>query len=362
MRAKLLMSVVLAGGLVALAACSSDGSTAAKTTAKPTSPPAKSVKALDPASIPAAKSAGCTGPGASVTTGQTKATMTSSGESRWYYQDVPPAHDGTTPVPLVLDFHGYSEGADVHLQMSGLTKFGATKGFATLTPMGTGPVPRWDTTLGSKDLIFTGEMLDAAEKNLCIDTNRVYVTGLSNGAFMTSAVACAFSDRVAAVAPVAGVRNIAGCAPKRAVPVVAFHGTADGYVSFDGGLGQKALDLPAPDGSGKKLRDTLTPEQLTQRSAADAIPKIMEAWAKRSGCGTGTKEQKIAADVFEVSYACQPGSEAILYRVEGGGHTWPGSPFSQSIVSIVGPTTMNINADEIMWDFFMKHPLGVSKA
>ena len=363
MRAKLLPSIVLAGALVALAACSSNGSTAVKKTSKPTSSSstAKAGKTVDPASIPAAKSAGCSGAAASVTVGQTKVTTTSSGEARWYYQDVPPAHNGTTPVPLVLDFHGYSEGADVHLQMSGLTKFGATKGFATLTPMGTGPVPRWDTTLGSKDLIFTGEMLDAAERNLCIDTNRVYVTGLSNGAFMTSAVACAYSDRVAAVAPVAGVRNIDGCAPKRAVPIVTFHGTADGYVSFNGGLGQKGLDLPAPDGSGKKLRDIATPSQLAA-GGADSIPKIMEAWAKRSGCGTGTKEQKIAADVVQVSYACSPGSEAILYRVEGGGHTWPGSPFSQSIVTIVGPTTMNINADEIMWDFFMKHPLGVSKA
>ncbi len=361
---KSLMSVVLAGALVALAACSS-GSTAAKptSTSKPTSPStaAKAGTTVDPASIPAAKSAGCNGAAASVTAGQTKPTMTSGGESRWYYQDVPPAHNGTTPVPLVLDFHGYSEGADVHLQMSGLTKFGATKGFVTLTPMGTGPVPRWDTTLGSKDLTFTGEMLDATEKNLCIDTNRVYVTGLSNGAFMTSAVACAFSDRVAAVSPVAGVRNIDGCKPTRAVPIVAFHGTADGYVSFNGGLGEKGLDLPAPDGSGKKLRDVATPSQLAA-GGKDSIPKIMEAWAKRNGCGTGTKEQKIAADVFEVGYACRPGSEAVLYRVEGAGHTWPGSTFSQSIVSIVGPTTMNINADQIMWDFFTKHPLGVSKA
>lgn len=363
MSRKVLISVVLAGGLVALAACSSDGSTAAK---KPSKPPAAATaatpgKAVDPASIPAAKSAGCSGAASSATAGQTKVTTTSSGESRWYYQDVPPAHTGTKPVPLVLDFHGYSEGADVHLQMSGLTKFGATKGFATLTPMGTGPVPRWDTTLGSKDLTFTGEILDAAEKNLCIDTNRVYVTGLSNGAFMTSAVACAFSDRVAAVAPVAGARNIEGCAPKRAVPVVTFHGTADGYVSFNGGLGEKGLDLPAPDGSGKKLRDIATPSQLAA-GGKDSIPKIMEAWAKRNGCKTATKEQKAADDVVEVSFDCSPGSEAILYRVEGGGHTWPGSPFSQSIVSIVGPTTMNINADEIMWDFFVKHPLGVSKA
>ncbi len=358
-----LLSVLLVGGLVTLAACSSDGSSAAKpsSTTKPGST-ATPAKAPDPASVPAAKSAGCGAAATGVTAGQSKPTMTSSGESRWYYQDVPSAHDGTTPVPLVLDFHGYSEGADVHLQMSQLTKLGATEGFVTLTPMGTGPVPRWDAALGSKDVTFTGEMLDAVEENLCIDTNRVFVTGLSNGAFMTSAIACALGDRVAAVAPVAGVRDIADCAPERPVPVVAFHGTADGFVSFNGGLGEEALDLPAPDGSGKTLRDTLTPDQLSERSATDAVPAIMAAWAKRNGCAADTTEKQVAADVVEVSYECEPGDDAVLYRVEGGGHSWPGSPFSQSIVSIVGPTTMNINANEIMWDYFMAHPLsGVGK-
>ena len=332
------------------AAASSDGGSS--------SGPDSASKVADPTAIAAARSAGC-GPGATtVAAGSTKLDITSGGDARWYHRNVPPAHNGTTPVPLVLDLHGYSEGADVHLMMSGLEKFGDGKGFVTLTPQGTGPVPRWDTEKGSKDLAFLGDVLDAAESQLCIDTNRVYVTGLSNGAFMTSAVACFFSDRVAAVAPVAGARTITGCRPMRPVPVVAFHGTADQYVTFDGGLGEQALNLPAPDGSGKKLRDTLTPNALKAR-AGDSIPEIMAAWAKRNGCRPGSSEQPVAADVTKVSYHCPPAGETVLYRATGAGHTWPGSTFSQSIASLVGPTAMDISADEIMWDFFREHPMPV---
>jgi polyhydroxybutyrate depolymerase len=356
MRSIVRTSGVLAlGAVLGLTACSS-GSTAKAANVKSAASSSK-VAAVDPASVPATKSSGCGAAAAGIAKGQTKETMTSGGDARWYFRQVPPAHDGTTPVPLVLDLHGYSEGAQIHLMMSGLSTFGDTKGFVTLTPQGTGPVARWDTTLGSKDLKFLGDLLDTAESQLCIDTNRVFVTGLSNGAFMTSAVACQFNDRIAAVSPVAGVRTIKGCTFKRSMPLVAFHGTGDQYVTFDGGLGQKALDLPAPDGSGKKLGDTLTPAQRTARSG-DSIPTIMAAWAKRNGCGsTRPTEEAIATDVTKVTYPCPKGAETILYRVTGGGHSWPGSTFSQSIASIVGPTTMNVNADEIMWAFFMQHPL-----
>jgi len=257
-----------------------------------------------------------------------------------------------------MDLHGYSEGADVHKQMSGLGAFGDAHGFVTVIPQGQGPVARWDTTLGSTDLKFLGQVLDATEHQLCIDTNRVYVTGLSNGAFMTSAMACQYSDRIAAVAPVAGVRNIAGCKPTRSVPIVAFHGTADGFVSYDGGLGQKALDLPAPDGSGKKLRDTLTQAQIdAQRNPKDSIPSIMAAWAKRNGCKAGDTETPVTADVTRLAWSCPADGATELYRVTGGGHAWPGSSFSTAVESVVGHTTMSIDADEIMWKFFVAHPL-----
>jgi polyhydroxybutyrate depolymerase len=346
---KLLILTVALG--VAAAACSSDGGSTATTPSTAT----KAGTTMDPGAPVKAKSAGCV---AAVPAGETKQTLTVAGAERWWYRDVPPGMIATAPVPLVMDLHGYSEGADVHKQMSSLGAFGDAHGFVTVTPQGQGPVARWDTTLGGKDLKFLGKVLDTTEQQLCIDTNRVFVTGLSNGAFMTSAMACQYSDRIAAVAPVAGVRNIKGCTPKRAVPIVAFHGTADGFVAYDGGLGQKALDLPAPDGSGKKLRDTLTPAQINaQRNPKDSIPDIMAAWAKRNDCTAGATETKVSADVTRLTWSCPSGGATELYRVTGGGHAWPGSAFSTAVGSVVGHTTMSIDADEIMWRFFVAHPL-----
>jgi polyhydroxybutyrate depolymerase len=286
-------------------------------------------------------------------------------------------------MPLVVDFHGYSEGAEIHVSMSGLSAFGDQQGFITLTPQGRGRVPLWDTTSGGQDLTFVGDLLDEAEDSLCVDTNRIYVTGLSNGAFMTSAVACQYADRVAAVAPVAGIRDIEGCDPSRPVPVVAFHGTADRFLEFEGGPGPAVADLPAPDGSDRSLADAQTSgddgetgetgdagetgdegdEGERSVTGADpapddpSVPEVVAHWADRNGCDAEPEAEEVADDVRIDVYSCPPGADVELYRIIDGGHTWPGSDFSASIESIVGKTTMSISANEVMWDFFEEHPL-----
>jgi polyhydroxybutyrate depolymerase len=256
--------------------------------------------------------------------------------------------------------------------MSGLSAFGDEHGFITLTPQGRGRVPLWDTTLGGQDLAFVGDLLDEAEHTLCLDTNRIYVTGLSNGAFMTSAVACQYADRVAAVAPVAGIRDIDGCDPSRPVPVVAFHGTADQFLSFEGGPGPAVANLPAPDGSDRSVADVQAESQGQSggepgggRSVTGAdpapgdpsVPEIVAHWADRNGCDAEPRAEDVADDVRLDSYSCPPGADVELYRIIDGGHTWPGSDFSASIESVVGKTTMSISADEVMWEFFQEHPL-----
>ncbi len=285
-----------------------------------------------------------------------KVTTTSGGVERWYYRHVPRGYDASTPTPVVVDLHGYSEGADIHLLMSELRAYGDEQGFVTITPHGTGPVPRWDTGFGSADMAFIGVLLDEVEATLCVDTARVFVTGLSNGAFMTSAIACVYADRIAAVAPVAGVQAAEGCDASRPVPVVAFHGTADTFVAFDGGVGESVADLPNPDGSGETLGDSGLVDETAE---GPSVPEMVAVWAERNGCAVEPTEREVTADVTLVSYDCFP-ADAQLYRIEGGGHTWPGSAFSQSIESVVGFTTMSIDANEIMWDFFVDHPLGVT--
>lgn len=253
----------------------------------------------------------------------------------------------------MLDFHGYQEGADIHRVMSDLEGYGEEQGFVVVTPQGLGAIARWDVALDSADLDFVGDLLDEVEAAVCIDLDRVFATGLSNGAMMTSAVGCRYADRIAAIAPVAGLQDPADCDPAGPLPVLTFHGTADGFVAYEGGLGPDALDLPAPDGSGQTLGESGLVDAV---QAGPSVPEILAAWAARNGCAATTEEEAIADDVTIVAHDCAAGAETKLYRVEGGGHTWPGSVFSQTIANVVGVTTTSIVANEVMWEFFLAHP------
>jgi polyhydroxybutyrate depolymerase len=201
---------------------------------------------------------------------------------------------------------------------------------------------------------FVGDLIEAVGRTVCIDENRVFATGLSNGAFMSSAVACAYADRVAAVAPVAGIDDPDGCRPARPVPVVAFHGTADTFISYEGGLGESARNLPAPDGSPRRVAESDVPPEYLD---GPSVPEITAAWAERNGCTSDSKETEVADDVTRITFSCANGADTELYRVTGGGHSWPGSEFSKAIVSAVGHTTFSISANEVMWAFFLDHPL-----
>jgi polyhydroxybutyrate depolymerase len=88
-----------------------------------------------------------------------------------------------------------------------------------------------------------------------------------------------------------------------------------------------------------------------------SVPKIAAAYAHRNGCRAQPTAQAVAADVTEFSYRCPPGAEVELYRIAGGGHSWPGSRFSAAIASTVGPTTFSISATDLMWQFFTQHAL-----
>jgi polyhydroxybutyrate depolymerase len=346
---------VVASVVVGLAACSSRSKTAsAPTSASSSTTASTALNATPAARVAAQPSAGCSATPA-IAPGEVRVNTTSSGVARWYYRHVPPSYSGSKPMPVVFDLHGYSEGATIHLHMSELGAFGDSHGFVTITPEGSGTkVPLWNTDLKSTDVKFIGDLLDEVERTLCVDQRRVFVTGLSNGAFMTSAVACAYSTRFAAAAPVAGIRDIAGCTFARPVPVIAFHGTADPFVSYTGGLGAKALALPAPDGSGKTLAQSGLSKNATK---SPTIPQITADWAKRNGCGTTPSQRAVTSDVTLIAFLCPAGAEVELERVTGGGHSWPGSVFSEGIAGVVGKTTMTISADAVMWQFFVAHPL-----
>jgi polyhydroxybutyrate depolymerase len=307
---------------------------------------------LRPARIPAKASSGCQA--APVAPGEEQVATTSAGAPRSYLRQVPPSYDGKQPFPVVVDLHGYLEGARVHATNSMLGPFGDAHGFVTITPQGSGEVVAgWGVEPDSPDVRFIGDLFTDIERTLCVDDRRVFVTGYSNGAFLASTVACVYADRIAAIAPVAGLLDPKGCKPARPVPVLTFHGTGDEFVAFSGGLGPRAETASANDGTGRMLGET-SGGKAVARSAGTA--KNAAAWAKRNHCSPKPTETKVASDVTLVRYRCPKNADVEVYRIEGGGHTWPGSEFSRAIEAAVGPTTFSINADEVMWAFFQAHP------
>jgi polyhydroxybutyrate depolymerase len=199
-------------------------------------------------------------------------------------------------------------------------------------------------------------MLDEVEGSLCIDTSRVYAAGLSMGGFMSSAVGCAMSDRFAAVAPVAGLQFPEGCDPGRPVPVMAFHGTEDPILLFNGGVNTDAL---APVlGSGDDEADASTTTTTTMPTDIDGpgYPQAAADWAEQNGCD-GSSDEEVSDEVLLRTFDCPDGADVEFYIIDGGGHSWPGSEFSKSIGSIVGPTTFDIDATQLIWDFFSRFRL-----
>ncbi len=276
---------------------------------------------------------------------------------RWYLLTTPPEHDGKTPLPLVVDYHGLAEGAEIHATFSSFGPYAAENGFIVVGPHGTGEPVGWNVGIDpdtNPDLVFTEDLLDQLGADLCIDTSRVYATGLSNGAWMSSAVACAMADRFAAVAPVAGIMRPDACDPARPVPVLAMHGTADPILLFNGGVGDRlANSLEAPAGA------TTEPEAAIPEADLEGpgYPANAVAWAEGNGCTGDPVDTELTPTVTQRTWDCPASAPVEFLVIEGGGHSWPGSEFGKAAESIVGPTDMSLDATDAIWKFFQRFAL-----
>jgi polyhydroxybutyrate depolymerase len=310
-------------------------------------------------------SAGCALAPSGPVTNQ-RETIEVGGVPRWYLLNTPspttpsqtdhtsPTSDRAIPRPLVVDFHGLSEGAVIH---SATTKFGVLgqkDGFDAVFPNGTGTPVQWDSSATSHpnpDLAFVTAMLDQLESTLCIDTSRVYASGLSDGSFMVSLLACTMANRFTAVAAVSGLVVPKPCTPARRVPILAFNGTADPILFFNGGVGTATLNRALGKG-GSSSGTTTTTAPVKVNLHGTGFPATVQTWAAKDGCDPHSTDTRIASQIILRRYVCPPATAVEFYIILGGGHAWPGSKFSQSISSITGFTTFQINATDVIWAFF----------
>jgi polyhydroxybutyrate depolymerase len=263
----------------------------------------------------------------------------SSGEKRDYLLYVPRSYDRRRPTPLVISMHGAGLWGAAQRETSQWNSLADSVGFIVVYPSGIGGkgVRVWRAEPGPglmKDVGFISELIDKLKVSYNIDSTRIFANGLSNGGGMSFVLSCTLSDRIAAVGMVAAAQTIpwTWCTDARAVPMIAFHGTADPEVPYNGG---SSWVSPRPFPS-------------TPRWAAN--------WARRNRCGANPIESTVAADVTRRAYTnCADDAAVVLYTIQGGGHTWPGgTPLPKWFV---GRTTHSINATNLMWSFFGEHPL-----
>jgi polyhydroxybutyrate depolymerase len=276
---------------------------------------------------------------------ETGAHMVAIGQGQVMDVLVPSSFDGT-PLPVVMNFHGL--GSD-GVQEAGLTAYpilAELEGFIVAHPTGKpGPGDNrnsWELAQfdipDRDDIGLVNTIIDQLIQEFCGDPARVYSTGMSNGGLFTSYLVCEISERLAAVVSVAGVTHHDECQPDRAVPMMAFHGTADQIVPFAGGVSS----LPGGDSDFFKQ---VMPDEFAQ-------------FAADFSCDASPTKTEVSSEVIRYDYTdCDEGVPMVFFEITGGGHTWPGSLLGLLMTDILGKTTYDVDATTGGWEFMSQFSL-----
>jgi len=285
----------------------------------------------------------CAAPADAVIGESTEYEIDFDGDTRRYLLYIPESYDASATPALVMSLHGFGSNPQDQQLITRWNDVADENGFVVVYPEGSSIPLRWnydETGLlaifnQADDVGFIETLIDQLIESYCVDSARVYATGMSNGAGMTHRLACELEDRIAAVGMVAGSYPAldADCELSRPIPIIAFHGTADPIVPFEGGIVPPGTNLP---------------------NVSDA----MQTWADRLGC-----TQTSSADLGAVDYAiatyttCDDDSSLVFYTIYEGGHTWPGAPSLSPEDDQAFGITSPLFASEIMWEFFLIHHL-----
>src|SRR5689334_17899358 len=259
--------------------------------------------------------AGCNLP---FTPGVSSQTLTSGQRARNYRLFVPPGYDGHARLPLVLDLHGSGGNAAGQARTSGFETLAATERFLVATLEGENN--RWNVPVQAgraDDVTYVSDVIDHVAARVCTDLSRVYMTGFSGGARMTSLAACKLGSRLAAVAPVSGLRWPAPC-DGRAVPVLTFHGLADPQNPYDGHAAGRGPEWE------------------------ESVPDALAGWARHNGCKGDAILDDPPGPLSTMRYDGCGDAEVRMIRIDGLGHTW---------------TKTEVDTTGVMWQFFKAHAL-----
>ena len=271
-----------------------------------------------------------------------------AGVTRNYLLDVQSTVLDGAPTPVVLLLHGGGgTAAGVARSTDGISGLADRHGFIAAYPESKGghlDDGRETVTAHTHDVAFIAALLDALAAEYSVGARRVYAAGISNGGMMSIHLAYELSSRFAAIATVAAKMSAAlaaSCSPARAVPIVMFSGTADPLMPYAGGsvFGRVGgAVLSAPD----------TAAFWACRNGVAASPRISSLPDTATNDGT-------TPDLLTHGSADSAG-EVALYRINNGGHTWPGG--TQYLPErFIGKLSKDFSATDAMWAFYSRHTL-----
>lgn len=277
-----------------------------------------------------------------------KSKITVDGFKRTYRVYTPENYDPSKSYPLVFVLHGrfgngknvdkftiFDHAADAH-DMIAVYPDGYKRSWVDDRNHG----PAADK--GVNDINFFNALLDQLIADYPVDENRVYSCGMSNGGFMSMALACHMSDRIAAVAGVTG--NMAPnpdsyCASAAPTGVLLIGGVADETSPYYGGL-------------------------IADESEALGFPASFDFWVNQNNCIDAVKDSVWAdmvpddgTSVITHSHAnCDSSVQTVLYEIQGMGHTWPSGnrAFKERTT---GKQSLEINASMVIAEFLLQHTL-----
>ncbi|RLC58266.1 MAG: hypothetical protein DRH89_01535 [Candidatus Cloacimonadota bacterium] len=260
---------------------------------------------------------------------------------REYILYIPANYTGNSPVPLILNFHGYNQTADYQMEYGDFRSIADSSGFLIVHPQGTlfQGITHWNVggwIIGSPidDVGFTEALLDSLSSDFSIDSTRIYSTGFSNGGYMGFLLVCQLSDRIAAIASVAGSmtpETLSNSNPQHPTPIIQMHGDSDTVVPYNGTWWSEPIE------------DVI--QYWVGYNNCNATPTITEL--PDIDPNDGSTIELIAYDEGD------NGVSVEHYKVIDGGHSWPGTTYEYGLPY----TNYDINASEEIWNFFSRYDI-----
>jgi polyhydroxybutyrate depolymerase len=304
--------------------------------------------------VPARPSPGCGRPASGPIDGMRPLPV--EGANREYRLHVP-ADLPPTPVPLVFSLHGLGTNSELQQNITAWNDLADREGFIVVYPQGVNNLWNFLPDDANLDLGYLRAVAGAVQAERCVDLNRTFAGGISMGSLTAAALACKAPDVFAAFSFVAGLQLKPGCASAPARAAIVFWGSKDCVLPYFGGTGP----CLAIGGPGRTQPTAPVPPE--KQNGFPPVEEVLDAVVAHNGCSPEPLAAELTPAVLRRAYrSCKGDASVELYFIDGGSHSWPGSKAMAGLENgnpnpAKGTTSTEIDATELSWAFFQRHPL-----